>query len=126
MGTLDRILVADDDAAILEFLDLALTDEGYEVIGVSNGAEVLDAIAVHPPDLILLDMWMPVMDGRTFLSTYHRQPGAHVPVIIMSADDITIDKMLLSSAADFLTKPFDLDELLDCIKRSLGIFSSTK
>src|SRR5689334_13382797 len=108
MGTKGCILVVDDDAAILEFLDLALTDEGYEVVGVSNGLEALDFVARCQPDLILLDMWMPLLDGRGFLSKYHKQPGPHAPVLLMSADDITIDKTLIVAAADFLTKPFDL------------------
>jgi DNA-binding response OmpR family regulator len=115
------ILVADDDAAIREFLNLALTDEGYEVIGVTNGMEALDVVANRQPDLILLDMWMPLLDGRGFLHRYQQQPGPHAPVLLMSADDITIDKMLIGAAADFLTKPFDLDYLLGCIQQHIQV-----
>src|SRR5262245_21035427 len=69
-----RVLVVDDDTDIGEMVRLALTDEGYEVVFVQNGAEALDASQSGPFDVILLDMRMPVMDGWAFAREYRARP----------------------------------------------------
>ncbi|HPL27936.1 MAG TPA: response regulator, partial [Anaerolineae bacterium] len=65
MSAAKHILVVDDDATIRELIELALTDEGYEIIAARNGAEALAVVGAAPVDLILLDIRMPIMDGWT-------------------------------------------------------------
>ncbi|HEX2173197.1 MAG TPA: response regulator [Dehalococcoidia bacterium] len=116
------ILVVDDDAGIRDLLTYALGAEGYDVLAVENGQIALERLVQHPPALILLDMNMPVMDGRDFLTAYAQLPAPHAPIIAFSASTrrIRIDARL---AAPFrlqvITKPFDLDELYAAVRRAL-------
>ncbi len=117
---MSTILVVDDELSIQAFLQMALSDEGYQVISAYNGYEALAALSPYHPDLILLDMWMPGMDGKTFLGHYRQLPNAAAPVIIMTACvDFIDDKALLSSVSDCLSKPFDLDDLLARLEKQL-------
>ncbi len=113
------ILVVEDDSSVQEFTRLVLSDEGYEVMVASNGLIALQQIARRQPNLILLDLWMPVMDGRTFLEAYQKLPGYHAPVISFSAATIKGRPSLPLSVIDFLPKPFDLEDLLEMVKRNL-------
>ena|SRR5579859_523500 len=108
------ILVVDDDESIREFIELALTDEGYHILLAQDGAQALDVATSNHVDLIILDMRMPVMDGWAFLKAYGDTPTPHAPVIAASANirsiaGITVDVI------DFIAKPFDLDYLLALI-----------
>jgi two-component system response regulator MprA len=108
-----QVLLAEDDRAVRESLTRALTLEGYDVIAVTNGALALDALRDHSPDLVLLDVSMPHVDGLTVcrvLRAEHNQ----VPVLILTARTETSDRVagLDAGADDYLPKPFDLDELL--------------
>src|SRR5947207_2121008 len=99
---------------------MSLSDEGYQPIAASNGLAALNVLNYHCPDLILLDMWMPGMDGKTFLHHYRQLPIAQVPVIVMTAyDPIVQDKELLRSVAAYILKPFDLNAMHLCIKNNL-------
>ncbi len=112
MTTCGRVLVVDDDESILDFVREALADEGYEVLTATDGAEALEMAAAHPPDLILLDMRMPVIDGWEFAEAYARTPGPHAPLIVMTAarDAASIADEI--HAAGYLAKPFTLDDRL--------------
>src|SRR3712207_5379595 len=80
------VLVVDDDPGILDVLEQALEAEGYRVLMASNGAEALDRAARGAPDVTLVDLMMPVMDGPTFVRRLRQMPGgAAIPVIILSA-----------------------------------------
>jgi DNA-binding response OmpR family regulator len=115
-----RILVVEDDLGIQAFLEMALVDEGFDVSLASNGRVALELMTSVEPDLILLDMWMPGMDGRTFLEHYRRLPGKNTPIIIMTAyDDSVRDGTILDTASDCLIKPFDLGSLFECIHKHL-------
>jgi two-component system response regulator MprA len=108
-----QVLLAEDDRAVRESLTRALTLEGYEVIAVTNGALALDALRDQSPDLVLLDVSMPHVDGLTVcrvLRAEHNQ----VPVLMLTARTETSDRVagLDAGADDYLPKPFDLDELL--------------
>jgi CheY-like chemotaxis protein len=109
------ILVVDDDVAIQEFVGRALKAEGYQFVLASNGAEALEAVEIHQPSLILLDMRMPVLDGWGFLKVYCEQSEPRAPVIAFSAH-VTGDAPLLC-ASELLPKPFDLDKLFDLIAK---------
>lgn len=112
-----RILVVEDEAAIRSFIEQALSDAGYKVFGVENGIDALSLLERWEPDVILLDLWMPVMDGWQFIDAYRHRPGPHAPLIAMTAvvDGGGAPKQL--EAADYLEKPFDTDDLLDRVAR---------
>ena len=112
-----RVLVVDDDDIIRGSLTDALVDEGYELRGAAHGQEALAVLTDWRPDVILLDLMMPVMDGWTFRAEQQKHPEhAEIPVIILSATrDLSQHAERLDAAAAFL-KPFDLDELLTTIE----------
>lgn len=117
MSQAGRILVVDDDESILEFIAEALADEGYEVVTAMNGADALAVSAQPAPDLILLDMRMPVMDGWEFAHTYRRAPGPHAPIVVITAARDAADSAVEIGAEGYLTKPFTLDGLLTLVGR---------
>lgn len=108
-----RLLVAEDDAEIRQALDRILTYEGYEVVTVPDGAAALEAIAEQAPDVILLDVMMPFVDGIT-LCRRIRERGDRTPVLMLTARHEVSDRVagLDAGADDYVTKPFELDELL--------------
>jgi CheY-like chemotaxis protein len=115
-----KILIVEDEAPIQEFLQMALSDEGYQPITAYNGHEALAVLTHHQPNLILLDMWMPKMDGKTFLSHYRKLPNVLVPVIVMTAyAEIIDDKALIGIVRACLNKPFDLNVMMLTIKKHL-------
>jgi len=86
MASRQRVLIVDDDLDIRELLTLALEDEGYDVRGAANGTEALLILGEWRAQLIVLDLMMPEMDGKTFLTEQHRLKGfADIPVLIVSA-----------------------------------------
>lgn len=109
------ILVVDDDDAIRGLLRLVLEDEGYEVVEAENGAVGLEAASHHHPDLIVLDLAMPVMDGRTFFERIRASHCRGVPVIVVSA--LTEGREVGADAA--LGKPFDPGVLVAEVARLL-------
>lgn len=112
-----RVLVVDDDDFIRGSLTEALGDEGYEIRGAAHGQEALAVLTDWRPDVILLDLMMPVMDGWTFRTEQQKDPAhAQIPVIVLSATrDLRQHAESLNAAAAFL-KPFDLNELLATIE----------
>lgn len=111
-----RVLIVDDDEHILDFLGLALEDEGYEVDTAHNGADALTRVEASPPDVILLDLWMPVMDGWQFLREYRARPGPHAAVIALTAAQYDPVQHTDIDADAFLTKPFSLDTLIERVR----------
>lgn len=112
-----RILVVDDDEHIVEFVSWALSDEGYQVLTAANGAVALDMVRECSPDLILLDMRTPVMDGWQFARSYRELPGPHAPIVVFSATRDAAQSAAEIAASGFLAKPFQLDELLETAGR---------
>ena len=112
------MLVIDDDAVIRETLATALGDEGYSVRCAEDGRAGLETLAGWAPDVIVLDLMMPVMDGHAFLAARAALGNAdRIPVIILSAaHQIRAQAAGLNAAAVF-PKPFDLGALLDTIAR---------
>jgi DNA-binding response OmpR family regulator len=106
------ILAADDDPQILRLVTRNLQFDGYEVIAVSDGAAALEQIEARSPDLVLLDIMMPRMDG--FTVTQRVREFSAVPIIILTARGQDQDKIrgLDLGADDYLTKPFSVEELL--------------
>jgi two-component system response regulator MprA len=105
------ILVADDDPDILEVITTLLTQEGYQTIACANGLLALQQIALQRPALAIIDLSMPVMDGKEVILHLHQAPGPRLPVILMSASIYLPAQEKLQVEA-YLAKPFDLEELL--------------
>ena len=107
-----RVLVVDDEPAIQRFLRTALSAEGYSVFAASNGADALTQAIAHRPDLIILDLGLPDMDGSQV--TRRVREWSSVPIIILSVRGQEADKIesLDAGADDYLTKPFGVGELL--------------
>lgn len=112
-----RILIVDDDESIGEFVSMALADEGYDVVTAPNGATALELIELGRPDVILLDMRMPIMDGWEFARRYRQRTGPPAPIIVITAARDADDRAAQVEADDVLAKPFNLDDLLDLVDR---------
>ncbi len=108
-----RILVVDDDRAVRESLRRSLAFNGYDVHLASDGAEALAGIGAIAPDVVVMDVMMPKLDGLEATRAL-RAAGNDVPVIVLTARDAVGDRVegLDAGADDYLTKPFALEELL--------------
>ncbi|NND76440.1 MAG: response regulator transcription factor [Ilumatobacter sp.] len=107
------VLVAEDDIQVREALVRALRFEGYVVVGVNDGAGALEAIDEQTPDVIVLDVSMPFVDGLSVCRRL-RARGDHTPILMLTARGEVADRVdgLDAGADDYLAKPFALDELL--------------
>jgi DNA-binding response OmpR family regulator len=113
-----RILVADDEVYILHILEFSLNLEGYEVISAASGAEALAKAAQERPDLVVLDVMMPEMDGHEACRRLKSDERLRdIPVIFLSARDTVADQELgrRLGADAYITKPFSPQRLIDCI-----------
>ncbi|MGW4894151.1 response regulator transcription factor [Kitasatospora sp. NPDC004240] len=115
-----RLLVVDDEPALRDALESSLAFEGYEVATATDGHEALEAVERDRPDLVLLDIMMPRMDGLTAVRRM-RSRGDTVPVLMLTARDAVGDRVtgLDVGADDYLAKPFELDELLARVRALL-------
>ena len=106
-----KILVVDDEALLVKGIRFNLTNEGYEVITGSNGQEAVDLVTQQKPDLVVLDVMMPVMDGLTACAKIRE--FSEVPIILLTAKAEDMDKLIGfdQGADDYLTKPFNILEL---------------
>lgn len=116
------VLVVDDEPRIVRFLELKLEASGYEVLTAGTGLEALEKVKSYEPDLLVLDLLMPGIDG--FETLRQIRTVSSIPVIILSARETSIDKIkgLEMGADDYLTKPFSPDELLariEAVRRRL-------
>lgn len=113
------ILVADDELSILRFLRPSLEAEGFKVLEARTGKEALECVAIRKPDVILLDLGLPDMDGLDVLKRMREWSSS--PVIVVSARGQESDKIagLDSGADDYLTKPFGIQELLARVRVAL-------
>jgi CheY-like chemotaxis protein len=117
--TTGTILIVDDEVVIAEAVAAVLEDEGYRVATATNGADGLARAADLRPDLVLVDMMMPVMDGEEMCRRLRESPATRgIPVVVMSAVHRSLRELPFDHAA-FLPKPFDLDTLLDTIADAL-------
>jgi CheY-like chemotaxis protein len=106
------VLVVDDDPDILDAICDILDAEGYRVARARHGQEALDRVALEAPDVILLDLMMPVMDGVAFSHALRQRPAVKdIPIVVISADG-NPQRAAAVGAAGYLAKPFDIDALL--------------
>jgi two-component system OmpR family response regulator len=114
-----KVLVVDDEPSITELLSAALRFEGFEVEVASTGEGALAAVGANPPDLVMLDVMLPDMEG-TEICRLLRERGNRVPVVFLTARDATEEKVAgLSVGDDYVTKPFSLDELVARVRAVL-------
>jgi len=115
------ILVVDDEPDIAEPIVFLLTGYGYRVQVASNGSAALDMLAYGPPDLVLTDLMMPVVDGAELVQKVRTMDGfAATPIVVMSSLPQQIVRKECPLATAFLTKPFTFAELLDSLRDILG------
>ena len=115
----ERVLVVDDDETIRRTLRINLRARGYEVEEVATGADALSTVDDAPPDLVILDLGLPDVDGVEVLRRLRRT--SRVPVVVLSARQQSDDKVeaLDEGADDYVTKPFGMDELMARVRSAL-------
>jgi DNA-binding response OmpR family regulator len=112
-----KVLVVEDEPAIRDLLQLALEQEGYPVALATDGYEALTQLERERPELILLDLMLPHMDGVTFVAELERSGRrAGVPILVLSAASHASSTAAEIRAEGYLPKPFDLVELLDQVR----------
>ncbi|MBI4317180.1 MAG: response regulator [Chloroflexi bacterium] len=108
-----RVLIVDDDRPLVVMITTILEDEGYAVQTAFNGEEGLNMAKESPPDLILMDLRMPIMDGWTCCRLLReREETQRIPVVVMSGDGAREAVQAELGIRDFLKKPFEMDDLL--------------
>jgi two-component system, OmpR family, KDP operon response regulator KdpE len=114
-----RVLVVDDEIEIVRALQRSLTAHGYEVFTAGSGEEALEAIALHRPDLMILDLGLPGMSGLEVCRRVRAQSS--LPIIVLSVKDTERDKVMALDlgADDYVSKPFGMDEVLARIRAAL-------
>jgi CheY-like chemotaxis protein len=112
-----RVLIVDDEADIRATVSAMLETEGYHVEEAANGADALQAIEMRRPDLILLDMRMPVLDGWGFAAELRRR-GHRTPIVVMTAARDAARWAADIAAAAFIAKPFGFDDLINALERA--------
>lgn len=125
MGTpVKKILVADDDISIADLLTQALAEEGYETFQAVQSLRFYDEVLEHKPDLILLDLMMPYLEGRDELMLLRMsEETAKIPVIVVTARTEAKqerDEYQKLGVVEIVTKPFDLNQLVQLIKQTIG------
>ena len=126
-----RLLVVEDEPNILELLSASLRYAGFDVVTAAAGTEAVQAAQRHRPDLIVLDVMLPDMDGFDVIRRL-RGGGARIPVVFLTARDATEDKIrgLTLGGDDYVTKPFSLEEVIARIRavlrRTRGTASSRR
>lgn len=118
-----RILVADDDPAILELVRINLEARGYEVLTVNNGAEAIRTAIREKPHLLIVDVLMPDVDGYEVMRVLKETPEtAHIPIIVLTAYASDAGAMVswMQGAESYLAKPFNPEELLMIVDRLLS------
>jgi signal transduction histidine kinase/DNA-binding response OmpR family regulator len=122
--TAGDVLIVDDTPANLRLLSQMLAERGYKARAVSSGARALNAVRAHPPDLILLDIMMPEIDGYEVCRRIKEDGRARdIPILFISALDTTEDKVnaFLAGGVDYITKPFQLEEVVARVETHLRL-----
>lgn len=123
-GRAIKIVCIEDDPKTIDLVKIILRKEGFEVTGVDNGRDGLALIEQIRPDLVLLDLMMPDMDGwEVYQSMRSHEMMRNVPVIVITAKAQSIDKVLglhIAKVDDYITKPFSPGELIQSVRKVLA------
>ena len=121
MDKVKKVLVADDDPAILDVMRMMLEFEGYEVATTPNGATILQMDS-GLPDLLLLDIWMSGTDGRELCRRLKlNEKTKNIPIVLVSASKDVEHSAREAGADDFIAKPFEMNELLQKIEKNINM-----
>jgi len=128
--TKKRILCIEDHPEMIELIRLILGRRGFEVEGAVGGREGLEVMAQNPPDLVLLDLMMPDVDGwEVYRQIKAKSEFKDIPVVIVTAKAQGIDRVLglhIAGVDDYIAKPFGPSQLVDSVERVLGTSSDSK
>ncbi|UCE76857.1 MAG: response regulator [Gammaproteobacteria bacterium] len=116
-----KILLVDDDPALQELISISLELNGQQVLVASNGSEAMSLVDAQAPDLIILDLVMPVMDGVCFIRWLRQERASAVPVLIMTgvARPGMVEELKSSGATEVVRKPIDVTTFLDKVNQLL-------
>jgi two-component system, OmpR family, response regulator VicR len=124
METKQQLLYIEDEQEMIELVRLILARRGFEVIGANGGREGLEAVRNTLPDLVLLDLMMPDMDGwDVYQQMKADEATQNIPVIVVTAKAQSIDKVLglhIAKVDDYISKPFSPNELVESIEKVLA------
>lgn len=115
-----RVLVVDDDDELADVVRQVLRDAGYSVATVRHGAAALELVGHIVPDLILLDLTMPIMDGWSFVSQYRRTAKESARIVLLTANAHAAEIARSLGADGYITKPFDMEDLVGIVRRELA------
>ncbi|QBD81047.1 response regulator [Ktedonosporobacter rubrisoli] len=118
-----KILIMDDDPTIADLLTEALADEGYETFMTTQSLRFYDAVMEHKPDLVLLDIMMPYLDGRDELRLMQMGLDHKIPVIVVTAFPgaaSEAEEFREAGVVEIVFKPFDLEKLVALVKKTIG------
>ncbi len=114
-------MIFDDNVDILELCSLILSSAGYETLTSENANNIEEQVAAFMPDLILMDNWLPDIGGVVATQTLKKNNKlSHIPVIYFSANNDVKNLANIAGATDYLTKPFDIDELEKMVYKYIG------
>lgn len=124
MSNTRRVVCIEDEPEMIDLVKLILSRKGFQVTGAMGGREGLEVIARDKPDLVLLDLMMPDMDGWEVYQKMKADDAMKaIPVIVVTAKAQSIDKVLglhIAKVDDYITKPFGPQELLESVEKVLG------
>lgn len=124
MNTNKHILCIEDEPEMIDLIRLILSRRGFEVEGAAGGKEGLEKVRQNPPDLVLLDLMMPDMDGwEVYQQMKAGEKTRNIPVIVVTAKTQSIDKVLglhIAKVDDYISKPFSPQELLNSVDKVLS------
>jgi CheY-like chemotaxis protein len=124
-GELKKVLVIDDDDELADVVRQVLRDAGYSVATVRHGAAALELVRHISPDLILLDLTMPIMDGWSFVAQYRRSVRSEARIVLLTGNSHAPEIAETLSADGYVTKPFDLADLMAVVRRELPLPNAT-
>lgn len=117
-----KILVIDDDPNIVELIRRRLEASQFQVVTACNGQEGFDKLAPEKPDLVIVDVLMPQMDGYTFVRNVRKEEDfKNLPIIVLTAKDKMKDLFELEGVREYIVKPYRPEDLMQKVKRNLGV-----
>ena len=120
-STVDRVvLIVEDDTDLRQTIQWTLEDEGLVVDTAGDGREALERATQRKPSLVVLDMGLPILDGNGVAAGLRAAYGESVTILTMTADGRAAEKAKLVGAVGYLSKPFELDALIDAVWKALG------
>jgi CheY-like chemotaxis protein len=115
------VLVVEDDESIRRVISDVLEEHGFQVIGAANGSEAMRRLTRTRPDVVVLDLLMPVMHGWDFMESYSAQTGGEsIPIVVVSVNPALPRSFNRLGVRSIVAKPFDVDELVESVDRALA------